>query len=238
MPKIGWRIRFGRPNPSGRALLTTPRASLNSALLVKTHRRPHFRTSLSISLDLFSKIPPYIFSINFLPLKSVLLPSPCLYLKSPKFFFETLIDSICLYSQRSTISLVAPRAGSKRKGKELMREESPPHFNHSRYPSLKAFKRYSTRTITFGRVVSFSRLDFICFNQLIRRMGWLTFARLSDPSYPNLIRHFYANLIRPNKHRLDMFTTFGDKVINLDLPTMCRFLAVNNKGDEVFDSNS
>ena len=72
----------------------------------------------------------------------------------------------------------------------------------------------------------------------MRRMSWLTFARLSDPSYPNLIRHFYANLIRPNKHRLDMFTTFGDKVINLDLSTMCRLSGVNNEGDVVFDSNN
>ena len=72
----------------------------------------------------------------------------------------------------------------------------------------------------------------------MKRMGWLTFARLSDPSYPNLIRCFYANLIRPNKYRLDMFTTFEDKVINLDPSTMCRLLGVNNKGDEVFDSNN
>ena len=89
-----------------------------------------------------------------------------------------------------------------------MREESPPHFDHSDYPSLEAFKRYSTRTITFGRVVNFSHLDFIGFNQLIRRMGLLTFARMNNLSYSNLIRHFYANLTRPNKHHLDMFTTF------------------------------
>ena len=132
---------------------------------------------------------------------------------------------------------MAPRAGLKRKGNEPIREESPPHFDHSRYPSLEAFKGYSTRII-FGRIVKFEHLDFIGFNQLMRRMGWLTFARLSDPSYPNLIRHFYANLIRPNKHRLDMFTTFGDKVINLDPSSMCRLLGVNDKGDEVFDSNN
>ena len=133
---------------------------------------------------------------------------------------------------------MAPMVGSKRKGKEPMRKESPPHFNHFRYPSLEAIKRYSSRTITFGRLVNFGHLDFIGFNQLMKRMGWLTFGRLSDPSYPNLIRRFYANLTRPNKHRFDMFTTFGDKVINLDLSTMCRLLGVSNEGDEVFDSSN
>ena len=133
---------------------------------------------------------------------------------------------------------MAPRAGSKRKGKEPIRKASPPHFNYFGYRSLDAFKRYSTRIITFGRIVKFEHLDFIGFNQLIRRMGWLTFARLSDPCYPNLIRRFYTNLVRPNKHRLDMFTTLGDKVMNLDPPSMCRLLGVHDKGDEVFNSNN
>ena len=95
---------------------------------------------------------------------------------------------------------VAPKAGSKRKGKESMRDELPPHFDHSSYPSQEAFNRYSTRTITFGRVVNFTHLGFIGFNQLMRKMGWLTFARISNPSYPNLIRRFYANLTRPHKN--------------------------------------
>ena len=86
--------------------------------------------------------------------------------------------------------------------------------------------------------MNFSHLDFIGFNQLMRRMGRLTFARMSNPSYPNLIRHFYANLTRPNKHHLDMFTTFGDIVIELDPLTICRILGVSNEGDEVYDSNN
>ena len=92
---------------------------------------------------------------------------------------------------------MAPRAGSKRKA---IREESPPYFDHSGYPSLEVFKKYSTCTITFGIIVKFEHLDFIGFNQLMRGMGWLNFARLSNPSYPNLIRNFYANLIRRNRH--------------------------------------
>ena len=35
-----------------------------------------------------------------------------------------------------------------------------------------------------------------------------------------------------------MFTTFGDKVINVDPPSICRLLGVNDKGDEVFNSNN
>ena len=83
---------------------------------------------------------------------------------------------------------MAPRAGAKRKGKEPLCEDSPPHFDSSSYLSLEAFKRYSTRTITFGRIIKFDHLNFMDFNQLMRRMSWLTFARLSEPCYPNLIR--------------------------------------------------
>ena len=67
----------------------------------------------------------------------------------------------------------------------------------------------------------------------MRRMSWLTFARMSNPSYPNLIRHFYANLTRLNKQHLDMFTTFEDIVIELEPSTMCRILGLNNEGDEI-----
>ena len=83
---------------------------------------------------------------------------------------------------------MAPRVGAKRKGKEPIHEDSPPHFDFSGYPSLEAFKRYSTRTITFGRIIKFDHLNFMDFNQLMIRMSWLTFARLSEPCYPNLIR--------------------------------------------------
>ena len=133
---------------------------------------------------------------------------------------------------------MAPRVGAKRKGKEPLREDSPPHFDSFGYSSLEAFKRCSTRTITFGRIIKFDDLNFIDFNQLMRRMSWLTFARLIEPCYRNLIRRFYTNLVRPSNHRLDMFTTIGDKVINLDIPTMCRLLCVHDKDNEVYDSNS
>ena len=42
------------------------------------------------------------------------------------------------------------------------------------------------------------------FNQMMRRMQWLTFARLSNPSYPSLIKRFYINLSKSHKH-----LTFG-----------------------------
>ena len=119
-----------------------------------------------------------------------------------------------------------------------MRKESPPHFDHYGYPFLEALKRYSTCTITFGRLVKFEHLDFIGFNQLME--GWVGLLLLDwvTLAIPNLIRHFYTYLIRPNKHRLDMFTTLGDKVINLVSSTICRLLGVNDKGDEIFDSNN
>ena len=83
---------------------------------------------------------------------------------------------------------MAPRAGAKRKEKEPIREDSPPHFDFSGYTSLEAFNKYSTRTITFGRIIKFDQLNFMDFNQLMRRMSWLTIARLIEPCYPNLIR--------------------------------------------------
>ena len=133
---------------------------------------------------------------------------------------------------------MAPRARTKCKRKEPIRFDSPLRFDSSSYPFIEAFKRYSTRTITFGRIVKFDDLTFMDFNQLMRRMTWLTFARLTEPCYPNLIRRFYANLVRPNPHKLDMRATIGDSVINLDIPTMCHLLGAHDEGDEVYDSNS
>ena len=73
------------------------------------------------------------------------------------------------------------------------------------------------------------------FNQMMRRMQWLTFARLSNPS---LIRRFYANLSKPHKHRLDLIYTLKGINIEFDPSTMCRILGLNNDGDEVYDSNN
>ena len=133
---------------------------------------------------------------------------------------------------------MALRAGSKRKGKEPMRKESPPHFDHSSYSSLDAFNWYSTRNITFARIVNFTHLDFMSFNQLMRRLKWLTFARLSNPCYPSVIRRFYANLIRSHKVRLYLVATLGDGKIELDPSSLSRILGVNDDGDEVLDTNS
>ena len=109
---------------------------------------------------------------------------------------------------------MAPRPGSKRKRKEPMREESPPHFDHSGYPSLDAFKKYSTRNITFDMILNFTHLDFMHFNQLMRRLKWLTLARLSNPCYPSLVRRFYANLTKPHKGRMYLVATLGVVKLN------------------------
>ena len=97
---------------------------------------------------------------------------------------------------------MTPRVGSKCKGNEPIHEDSPPQCDHSSYPSQEAFNRCSTHTISFGRVIKFSHLDFTGFNQLMRRMRWLTFSRLSNPSYPSFSRRFYANMSQPYKQRL------------------------------------
>ena len=68
-------------------------------------------------------------------------------------------------------------------------------------------------------------------------MRWLTFARLNNPSYPSLIRRFYANLCR-HKQRLYLVATIGNIDIELEPSSMCRILGVNNEGDEVYDTNN
>ena len=72
----------------------------------------------------------------------------------------------------------------------------------------------------------------------MHRMRWLTFARLSNPSYRSLIRRFYANMLKPHKHLLDLVSTLNNVDIELDPSTMCRILGINNDGDEVYDSNN
>ena len=76
------------------------------------------------------------------------------------------------------------------------------------------------------------------FNQLMRRIRWLTFAKLIKPNYPSLIRRFYANMTKPHKHRLELVSTLNNVNIELDLSTMCRILGINNDRDEVYDSNN
>ena len=92
---------------------------------------------------------------------------------------------------------MAPKVRSKCKGKAPIREDSPFQYDHSSCPSQEAFDRYSTKIITYGRIVNFEHLDFMGFNQLMCKIWWLTFARLSNPSYPSLIRRFYANRSKP-----------------------------------------
>ena len=69
-------------------------------------------------------------------------------------------------------------------------------------------------------------------------MEWQTFVRISEPSYPNLVKCFYANLTQPSKYCLVMHTTIGDKTIKVDAPSLFRLLGALNKGDEVYDSNA
>ena len=133
---------------------------------------------------------------------------------------------------------MAPKARTKRKGKEVSREESPPIFDHSGYPSIEAFKRYSLRTIIFGRIPNFDHLSFMHFNALMRRMGWHTFSRISEPSYPKLIKCFYANLVQPGQHRLVLHATLGDKTIKIDASSLCKLTGAPNEENEVYDSNA
>ena len=133
---------------------------------------------------------------------------------------------------------MAPKAGSKRKGKEVANDDSQPAFDHRGYPSLAAFQRYSNRTIIFGRIPHLTQLGVIDFNLLMRRMGWSTFCRINEPSYPKLIRCFYANLEQPNPHRLELFAHMGNKDIKIDASGLCKLVGAPNEGDEVYDSNS
>ena len=119
-----------------------------------------------------------------------------------------------------------------------MREESPPHFDHSGYPSPDAFNNYSTRNITFGRILNFTHLDFMGFNQFMRRLKWLTFARLNNPYYPSIVRRFYVNLTKPHKGIMYLVATLGDVEIELEPSSLCRTLGVKHEGDEVFYTNS
>ena len=100
--------------------------------------------------------------------------------------------------------MASSKVGSKRKGKSPMQEDSPPHYDHSGYPSREAFNRFSTRNINFGKIPNFSHLDFMNFNQIMGRLKWQSFARLNNPSYPSLIRHFYGNLTKPSKGSLHL----------------------------------
>ena len=127
------------------------------------------------------------------PLSKFLILPKLSNLLSTSFNFSNLAISSYTLLNRLTR---APRAGSKHKGKKPFRAESPLRYDNSSYPSQQAFDRYSTGNITFHRVINFEHLDFIGFNQLTRRMRWLIFARLSNPSYPSLIWQFYANLSR------------------------------------------
>ena len=105
-----------------------------------------------------SSILPIFTSINvhFLQIR------PCQ--KPPNLFLQTLTG-------RSLYPHMAPKAGTKTKGNKVSREESPPIFDHSGYPSIEAFKSYSLRTIIFGRIPNFEHLGFMHFNALMRRMG-------------------------------------------------------------------
>ena len=119
-----------------------------------------------------------------------------------------------------------------------MREDSPPHFDHAGYPSWDAFNRYSIRNINYDRISNFTNLDFMLFNQIMRRVKCLSFARISNPSYPILVRIFYGHLIKPHKGSTQLIATLGDIEIELDPSFLCKILGVTGEGAEVFDTNS
>ena len=171
-----------------------------------------------ILFNFHSPNPSYLLSINFSSFNPFLTFQFPQILKTPKTFKTLIVSSHPLFNLVDHGSKV----GLKCKGNEKICEDSPLHYDHSTYPSQESFDRYSTRTITFRRIINFSHLDFIGFNQLMRRMRWLTFARLSKPSYPSLIRLFYANLSRPHNQRLYLVATIGDIEIELEPSSMCR----------------
>ena len=76
------------------------------------------------------------------------------------------------------------------------------------------------------------------FNHTMRRMNWLTFARLHGPSFPSLIRHFYMGLSKPNRYKTEVLCTLKGVEISLEPPTMCKILGLPNEGDELPDTNS
>ena len=76
---------------------------------------------------------------------------------------------------------MAPKAGSKRKGKEVANEDSQPMFNHCGYPSLATFERYSHRTIIFGCISNLAQLGVIDFTLLMCWMGWINFCQINEP---------------------------------------------------------
>ena len=61
---------------------------------------------------------------------------------------------------------------------------------------------------------------------------------MSNPSYPSLIRRFYANLSRPHKGRLYLVATLGDIEIELEPSSLCRILGIKDEGVEVYDTKS
>ena len=64
-------------------------------------------------------------------------------------------------------------------------------------------------------------------------MKWLSFARISNPSY-----RFYGNLVKPHKGSMQLVATLGDVEIELDPSSICRIFGVHDEGAKVFDTNS
>ena len=219
---------FGRPNLSGHASFCPPRPCLKCFYSSSTHSKSVFRLPLSCSLNL--PLPNLTSSPISLPQLSHLQISSKI---------KTLIsfwNPNCSFINQLTMA--SSRVDSNRKRKPLMQEDSPSHYDHSGYLSREAFNCFSNRNINFGRIPNFSSLDFMNFNQIMRRLKWQSFARLNNPFYPSLIRHFYGNLTKPSKGSLHLVATLGDVEIELDPSSMCRILGVHDEGAEVFDSNS
>ena len=123
---------------------------------------------------LYSKILSFSF-LDFLSLPNSLKN---LQISEASISFQ---DPNCPYTIRSTMA--SSRAGSKWNGKAPMQEDSLPYYDHSRYPFREAFNHFSTRNNNFDRIPNFSYLDFMNFNQIMRRLKWQSFAKLNNPSY-------------------------------------------------------
>uniref|UniRef100_A0A803NGQ9 Putative plant transposon protein domain-containing protein n=1 Tax=Cannabis sativa TaxID=3483 RepID=A0A803NGQ9_CANSA len=104
-----------------------------------------------------------------------------------------------------------------------------------KHPKIK--ERYSTtfcsRNIIFGKVINFTEMQSIHFEDIFSKLGWNSFISLNLPMYPRLVRAFYASIV-PMEDKLGLECTLKNKTISFDVATLNHILGVPNKGI-VFD---
>ena len=120
------------------------RVFLNHIIQIVLKRGFLFLLSFQIFILFYSEIFSALSLIQNLPKSFLLFPHPSKTPKShhlPSILLKTLKPpnyltlNHFLSSPHQIQSNMAPKACSKRKGKEPMRDESPPHYYHSSYLS-------------------------------------------------------------------------------------------------------